>query len=837
MKHLSLCSLCWLLFTPPLAADEPVDYLRDIKPIFAKHCVGCHGPQKQRSGLRLDTAAGAIKGGDTGPGVVRGKGRQSGLLKALHGEDNYTKMPPGKARPSAQEVRLIERWIDEGAKAPANEVAVAAQPGHWAFQPIQRPALPAVQAKAWVRNPVDRFILTRLEKAKITPAPAADRVTLLRRLSLDLTGLPPTPAEVAAFVKDTRPDAYERQVDRLLASPHYGERWGRHWLDLAHYADSNGFNIDAPRTIWPYRDWVITALNRDLPFDQFVIKQLAGDLLPNATTADRIATGFHRNTLLNQEGGIDHEQFRIESVVDRVNTTGVVFLGLTLGCAQCHNHKFDPISQLEYYQFFAFLNNQDEPTLSLPTAAETKQLKQIRTQIAGLQQSVKALDLATPGRQKAWEVALTPAQRTQLPRAIKDILDTPDYQRDAGQKKRLADAFRRADQARQVTGTAGAALAPLSLTGPQHLAVQLHPVVLRTGIEQRVAQLKKQEPKIATTLVLQERKTPRTTHVHIQGDFLRKGKPVRPATPAVLHPLPAKAANRLDLAKWLVDPANPLTARVTVNRVWMHHFGLGIVETENDFGTQGTPPTHPELLDWLAVEFRERGWSLKALHRLIVTSATYRQSSKTRPELATVDPRNKLLARQNRLRLEAEVVRDAALAASGLLSPKIGGPSVFPPQPDGVFRFTQVQRDWTPSAGPDRYRRGIYTHFWRSAPHPALTVFDAPESTATCTRRNRSNTPLQALTLLNDLAFYEFAQGLAARVLREAPADDAARLRHAFRLCLAREPRPIEQQRLTALLTQLLAAPEPMDAQARRFAVWTTLARVLLNLDEFITRE
>jgi hypothetical protein len=610
---------------------------------------------------------------------------------------------------------------------------VAKADPRWALQRPRRPELPAVQGAAWCRTPIDHFVLARLEKAGIQPAAEADRITLVRRLSLDLIGLPPALAELHAAVNDPSPEWYEKVVERLLESPHYGERWGRHWLDLARYADSQGYTFDHARpTIWKYRDWVINALNQDMPFDRFAIEQVAGDLLPNPTLEQQIATGFHRNTLTNEEGGVDKEQFRVEAVIDRTNTTATVFLGLTLGCAQCHNHKYDPISQREYYQFFAFFNNSEE--------------------------------------------AIWPVQD------------------DKGQK---LDA-----------------------------------------------------------LVLMERKTLRPTHIHIKGDFTRLGVQVFPDVPQSLPPLntagtkPAQV-NRLHLARWLVDPSNPLTARVTVNRAWQQYFGTGLVETENDFGTQGTPPSHPELLDWLATEFMARDWSMKALHRLIVRSATYRQSSKARPELDAVDPRNRLLARQSRLRLEAEIVRDLALASSGLLSPRIGGPSVFPPQPAGVGLLNSTQHGWSTSKGEDRYRRGMYTFFQRSTPHPALVLFDAPEATATCTRRGRSNTPLQALTLFNDQGFVELARGLAARILQEAPANGRERIRHAFRLCLARLPSDREQRSLARLLAQELAdfQKAPQDAaviaavkpeaavDVKQMAAWTALARVLLNLDEFITRE
>src|SRR5579871_477495 len=513
-------------------------------------------------------------------------------------------------------------------------------------------------------------------------------------------------------------------------------------------------------TTWPYRDWVIHALNRDLPFDQFTTEQLAGDLLPNATLDQKIATGFHRNTQINEEGGVDPEQFRVEAVIDRVNTTGSVWLGLTVGCCQCHNHKFDPISQREYYQLFAFFNNQDEPKLPLASA----------------------------------DLAVAPSVRARR--------------------------------------------------GPQ------------LGL---------------TTMVLQERATPRETHLLQGGDFTRKGMVVTPGTPAVLPPLHRRTgpdasfsassagANRLDLARWLVSTENPLTARVVVNRIWAHYFGLGLVETENDFGTQGAPPSHPELLDWLAAEFMQGGWSLKAVHRQILTSAAYRQSSTARPDLTTIEPRNRLLARQGRLRLEAEVVRDVALAASGLLDRHVGGPSVLPPQPDGVDQFTQVKRAWVPSQAPARYRRGMYTDFRRAAPHPALTAFDAPDAGTTCTRRNRSNTPLQALTLLNDPGFSEYAYGLAARVLQHGQRSVAGQVRHAFQLCLSRKPAELERERLEAFLSKqrlyfaahasevatLLSGGGPagkhlaelIDVPADDKAALILLARALLNLDEFITRE
>jgi hypothetical protein len=853
-----LFSYLALFASGSLLAAASVDFGRDVRPILTKHCIACHGENKQRGSLRLDSAVAVRLGGNSGPAVVPGKSGDSRLITAVSGgNDDIPVMPPKGPRLAAGEIERLRKWIDAGAAIPAEETANGNKPAprakHWAFQPIQRPSLPAVRAAHWCRNGIDRFILARLEKEGVAPSPEADRVTLLRRVSFDLTGLPPSPKEIDDFLNDKSADAYERVVERLLASPHYGERWGRHWLDLARYADSNGYSIDSPRSIWKYRDWVIDALNRDKPFDQFVLEQLAGDLLPNATNDNRIATGFHRNTQINEEGGIDREQFRIESIVDRANTTGTVFLGLTVGCCQCHDHKFDPLTQREYYQLFAFFNSCDEPTLELPTLEQDRKRREVRTQLAALEKELRTLDTATPERVAKWEGSLTPDARAMLPAKLQAILAIAPNGRNPRQEQAVIAAYRNAEQIRHVVGGLGQPLHYLA-------AAHVHALTARKRLEKQIAELRKEMPIVPTTLVLQERKTPRVTNILLGGDFLRKGAVVSPDVPRVLPTLasrqrekpPANRLTRLDLAHWLVDGRNPLTARVTVNRFWQQYFGIGIVETENDFGTQGTPPSHPELLDWLASEFmspsasrdpkgsaesraplhatanREGMWSMKHMHRLIVTSATYRQASRHRPELTTLDARNRLLARQNRLRLDAEVVRDAALSASGLLNRAVGGPSVYPPQPNGVYAFTQVPRTWQASTGADRYRRGLYTFFWRSAPHPDLTVFDASDALSTCTRRNRSNTPLQALTLLNDQGFYEFAQALANRILHESPsADHGERLAFAFRLCLGRSPNLRERQALERLL----------QGQAKEEDAWIGVARALLNLDEFITRE
>jgi hypothetical protein len=623
----------------------------------------------------------------------------------------------------------------------------------------------------WVKNPIDHFVLAKLEKAGLAPSPEAPRAMLLRRVSLDLIGLPPTQAELDAFLADTTPQAYERAVDRLLASPHYGERWGRLWLDLARYADSDGYTIDAPREIWKYRDYVIDAHNQDMPFDQFVIEQFAGDLLPNPTTSQLVATGFHRNTPSNYEGGIDFEQYRVEAVADRVQTTGSVFLGLTLGCARCHDHKYDPVSQREFYQFFAFLNNVDE----VDKEADRKDFNKPFLPI-GSPEELK--------RYGAWEKQV-------------ELLESE------------LNAYKE------------------SIAGEGQI---LDPAVQER--QRNINQLRKQMPKVTRTLIMRELAKPRQSYIHLGGDFMRKGANVEPGVLAVLPPLPEGVPrNRLALAKWMVQKNNPLTARVTANRIWQKYFGKGIVDTENDFGVMGEKPTHPELLDWLALEFMDRGWSQKALHKAIVMSATYRQSSQVRPDAKQVDPENRLLAHQNRLRLDAELVRDSALVASGLFAAKVGGPSVYPPLPPGANSVTQVKREWKTSEGADRYRRGVYTYFQRSAPHPGLILFDAPDATVTCTRRIRSNSPLQALTLLNDEAYFEFAQALAARILGAQAADDAQRLKVGFVHVLNREPATAEQSRLLRLLSA------QRDAKKDDKAAWTALSRVLLNLDEFMTRE
>ena len=796
-----------LLTTPGVAA---VDYVQQIKPLLQSQCVKCHGATSQKGKLKLDTAAAALKGGEHGTSIVPGKSADSLLVQTLEGTHaEISKMPYKRPPLDSAQVTLVKQWIDEGAQAPANE-----QPSddrHWAFIKPTRPDVPPGA------NAIDFFIQQRLAKEGLKPSPEASPETLIRRVSLDLTGLPPTPEEVTTFVSAFRrdPSSFEALVERLLSSPHYGERWGRWWLDQARYADSNGYSIDAPRSIWPYRDWVVKALNEDKPFDQFTIEQLAGDQMPKATLDQKIATGFHRNTQVNGEGGIDPEQFRIESVVDRVGTTGTVWLGLSIACAQCHDHKFDPVSHKEYYSLFAFFNS-TEPDghaglkTSTVTLAPVEDQSAIQADIANLRFEIERYLKDNPNAVVAAEKALTPETRTKLGKDVVKALKTPFADRNFDQQRAVFAALVKTDKRFNS---------------------------LNAQLEDREAGV---SPKV-TSLVMQELPKPRETRVFIKGDFTRPDALVQRGVLAVLPPLNKVEPSRLDLAQWIVSRDNPLTARVIMNRVWQQYFGRGIVETENDFGTMGSAPTHPELLDWLATQFMAQGWSLKAMHKDIVMSQTYRQSSSTaqgaasnEPEMLSgallTDPRNYLLWRQTRLRLDAEIVRDVTLTASGLLAPKLGGPPVYPPIPVGVMSLGQVKRPWPVSKGADRYRRALYTFVFRATPPPSLSVFDAPEGLGTCTRRIRSNTPLQALTLLNDAAFDEFAVALGKR-LQEVKQSDEQRLHHGFQLCTARTPTREESQRLQALLQ------DERQAGSDETMAWRLVARVLLNLDETVTRE
>jgi hypothetical protein len=975
-------------------AAEP-NFARDIRPLLSKNCFNCHGPDEvtREAGLRLDQSESATQPADSGAtAIVPGKPDESELIRRILSEDESEQMPPSsaKSRLTPEQKETLRRWIAAGAEYTE----------HWAFVPPRQAPLPPVKQTDWPRNEIDRFILAKLEAAGLAPSPPADRYTLVRRVYLDLVGLPPTPQQVDAFLADSSPHAYEALVDRLLASEHYGERWARPWLDLARYADTNGYEKDRPRSIWPYRNWVINALNADMPFDQFTIEQLAGDMLPEATQEQIIATGFHRNTMLNEEGGIDPLEFRFHAMTDRVATTGATWLGLTVGCAQCHTHKYDPIAHTEYYGMLALLNNADEPDLTLPDAEQEAQYQQNLAQAERLLAEAPFSEerfAAWLAEQRAKSVAWTtlrPSKATSnMPLlTVQDDgsvfvtgdttkldtydltyrLDTPgitairlealpderlpahgpgltyyegthgdfflgEFQLRVGDganeqqplkfsrvthnyaKNRFGDhpnsALLATDGDVQtgwsVDGRQGERHTavfvleqPLAATGELHLRMifgrhfasslgrfrvsmttdprggeardlseeletwlalpddQLsdaqrtklrHEFLLQSPemAEQakRIRQLQKR-PQATTTLVMRERpaENPRPTFRHHRGEFLQPQEPVEPTVPAALPPLPAGAPrNRLTFARWLASPENPLTARVTVNRHWAAIFGVGLVRTLGDFGVQGEAPSHPELLDWLAVQFMQEGWSMKKLHRKLVTSATYRQSSRVTPELLAQDPENRLLGRGPRVRLEAELIRDAALQASGLLSHKVGGPSVFPPQPASVTtEGTYGQFAWKTSEGDDRYRRSLYTFSKRTAPFALYLTFDGPSGEACVARRDVSNTPLQALSLLNDQVFLEAAQALG-KTLAEDSRNVETRLEELFRRCLVRPPTAEERKDLAAfyesLLSRFQAKPQNATAAAgsegervAEQAAWTAMARMLMNLDEFVSR-
>lgn len=848
--------LLWLCALPVVGQTPTVDYARDVAPIFAKNCYGCHGPSLQTGGFRLDDPLAAVKGGYSGPSILPGKAAESPLVQRISAAKGFPVMPPAGKRLTAEEIDSIRRWIDSGAplpsEFPAQQIVAPKSDSesiHWSFRPIASPAPPAVRDTAWGHNAIDSFILARLEAEKVAPSPEAPKHTLLRRLSLDLTGLPPTPDEMAAFLADTSPDAYEKQVDRLLASPHFGEKWARNWLDQARYADSDGYEKDWIRPwAWRWRNWVIDAINRDMPFARFTIEQIAGDLLPNAGTEQRVATGFHRNTLTNREGGVDSAQFAFEAAVDRASTVGAVWLGLSVGCAQCHDHKFDPISQKDFYSLYAWFEPVEEVEIDAPldgeigpwmrTYSEYRKKREDLLAVYNVAELQAAWEkdilytIAHPGERTDWDLAWDCVLKLTEGGDGGKIVQMPPAQRSQREQDILTDHF---------IGNAHFAYG-----GKGYRKMKLD------QLKQRLGQLKSEYPQLTQAMVIAEEQVPRTFHLRVRGDYRSPGIEVQPATPAFL-PMPT-GGTRLHLAEWLVSKQNPLTARVTVNRIWQELFGAGIVTTVDDFGTRSEAPSHPELLDWLATQFRDGGWSRKQLIRLIVTSSTYRQSANARPDLQDRDPSNRLLARQSRLRLPAELIRDSSLAVSGLLTRSVGGPSVRPPLPTGVMELSYASRyagsAWKESTGADRYRRGLYVQFLRTTPYPQLMNFDAPKAVAAACRRERSNTPLQALNLLNDPVFVEAAQALGMQTLIHAPAGFEAQLGWAFRTALGREPKPAETDRLRqyferqrilladdqAAIAKLAPSAAP-GATALETATWTGVASVLLNLDEFITRE
>jgi hypothetical protein len=988
-----------LLFAAGLSSASALDFNRDVRPVLAQQCFTCHGmDDKARKGkLRLDLSESAYGKGKSGEiAIVPGKPDASEVVKRILSTDEDEVMPPPHTKKalSDKEKSILKQWIAEGAKYEA----------HWAYSPPQ----PSKDAKA----SIDHFIRERLEKEGLKPSAEADRYTLVRRVYLDLTGLPPTPAEADAFVQasdksdksDPSDKAYEKLVDSLLASKQYGERWARRWLDLARYADTNGFEKDRPRQIWPYRDWVVKALNDDMPFDQFSIKQLAGDMLPNATPEDIIATGFHRNTMLNEEGGIDPNEYRFYAMVDRVGVTGTAWMGLTLNCCQCHTHKYDPILHTDYYSVMALLNNADEPTYHIPTPEIEKQQMAHAERIAKLEAD---LPKKFPGGEAAmqsrfagwiegeskrasnWQIIRPTAMKTTMPHleqqpdgfilgsgdisksdvydlsfkapiqgvtAIKiEVASHPSLPNDGpgltyyegpiggfflselqafqnGQRVKITNAEATNEQEEDKINDAAAAAKPtkkaarkaaakktnnamatldaemssgwqvlggygqshaavfhfekpidltngfdlkmlfekhfacplghfrLSVTTSDHAEATGHPLEVENALatndpskrealmreflvtapemKQAAAPLlvaRRQMPRGQATLAMKERpaSNPRPTNRYHRGEYLQPKETVPPAVPAFLPSLPKNApANRLTFAKWLFSPENPLTARVTVNRQWQAFFGRGLVKSLEDFGYQSEAPSHPELLDWLAVEFVKQGWSLKKLHKLIVMSATYRQSSRrtsfpTRSENSELE--NSLYVIAPRFRLDAEIIRDSALKAAGVLSLKMGGPGVYPPQPASVTtEGTYGKVEWKTSEGEDRYRRSLYTFTKRTAPFAMATTFDAPTGEACLARRDVSNSPLQALTLLNDQMFMEAAQAMAKAVLAESP-DDDSRLTNTFRRCLTRPPAADELTMLKTFLAKQRA--NKLDGEA----LWTAVCRAVLNLDEAIT--
>jgi hypothetical protein len=753
--------------------------------------------------------------------------------------------------------------------AGGSETQADAVEGHWAFRPVVQPPLPQVENPAWCRTPIDYFVLARLEQESISPSPEANPATLLRRVKLDLTGLPPKWDEAQEFLGNPSGESYSKVVERLLDSPHYGERWGRHWLDVARYADSAGYEFDSKREIWKYRDWVIRAINADMPYDQFLIEQLAGDLMEPASDDRLVATGFSCNA---QKQGSDPQ----ETTVDRVNAFGTAYLGLTLGCAVCHDHKFDPISQSEYSQLYSFFNQATDVVHDFSPPAEVAQRDTLKGQIAQLKRELANYQSGPDPDPLVWAARLSQDDLMSVPSELRDAIGMLSKDRSPEQLKLIESAHRQATAMyrRQMRLRIGAWAANLS----EHERKRLHesarsylaiphderpdevptPLVNEywnhdSRTKQRkalIAELERRIPATITTLVMRERNDDPKTYDRLDPS---SGKFVTPNVPAALPPLRTKnlEPTRLDLARWTASRENPLVARVAVNRVWQYYFGTGIVETSDNFGLQGSPPSHPELLDWLASEFMEQGWSMKHIHRLIVQSAAYRQRSELRPQLRDRDPENRLLARQSRLRLDAETIRDTSLAAGGILNTSIGGPSVFPYQSEGVMAGRADGTQWVESQGTDRLRRGMYNHFWRLTPHPYFRLFDAPDATESCPRRSTSNTPLQALTLLNDPWFREAAVALADRVMKETPdRSDDSRMEWLMRICLGRAADGAEKQILCTLLENQRAsfAADPARAamvigklpgvdHAAEHAAWTSVARAVLNLDEFITRE
>jgi hypothetical protein len=1016
--------------------SKPVDFATEIQPILVRNCQTCHQGGAAPADLKLDSAEALMKGSISGRVVVPGKSADSLMVQRINGKDGII-MPPVGSPLSKSDIALITAWIDQGAKTPQNIISHQAAPKHWAYLKPLRPAVPEVRNTNWVRNEIDRFVLARLEKEGIQPSPEASKETLIRRVSLDLIGLPPSPAEVDAFVKDARPDAYEQLVDRLLASPKYGERWATPWLDLARYGDSDGLRDDHQRVSWPYRDWVINALNKNMPFDQFTIEQLAGDMLPNATQEQKIATGFVRSSTLQTEGGTDPEENNWNAQIDRTTTVGTAWLGSSVGCAQCHNHKYDPFTQKQFYQMVAFFNNVQfvdqprrkgsgtafsnskqytEPKIDLPTPEQAQKRDEINRELSQYQKKLTENSPDFQKRQADWaekavafEKEWQPLRPTRLvstggstltladdgsilasgknpdfdtyivegpsvmqevtgirieaiphaglpgggpgrdyygnfvvreltveagssaqnlskvaikemlpDEAMPNLLDAhakmkqtwivdatrnlmayqngtlPEKDKETGGRVRYqfllipekpirlgpGGILRVSIEHHSEVGGVGLGNFRIGVTGSANpkeaLAVRasLRPILsipqqdrsseqtqslidyyrtvddVLAPTRQKIAELRKKldDLQIPSALVMAEDVSVDhpSTFVRMRGAFVSKGDQVDADVPAFLGALPKNTpANRLAFARWLVSRDNPLSARVRINQIWETMFGRGIVETTEDFGTQGVPPSHPEMLDWLSVQFMDSGWDTKAIQRLIVTSTMYRQSSAVTKDLLERDPNNVLLARAPRFRVEAEMVRDISLSAGGMLSSKMFGPPVKPYEPAGLWTWIENEKsDWIMSAGDDRYRRALYTFNRRSVRYPSLTVFDAPNREVCIARRNHSDTPLQALTTLNDPTFFEAAQAMAHRVLTEGGLNEEARVTYAFRLATARAPQPKEMDTLLSGLEKskqtyqrnLKEAEEVAGKPDAELAAWTMFSNAILNLDETITR-
>lgn len=811
--------------------QQPIQFGRQILPILSGHCFQCHGPdaRQRQADLRLDEEASAKQARDGGAAIVPGKTEASEVYRRIVSPDPDERMPPDEAnRPlSAEQIALVKRWIDEG----------AGWGGHWAFEQLTRPDVPRLGVFAdRAENVIDSFVFARLAREGLTPAPEASRETLIRRLSLDLTGLPPTPADVDAFTSDTSPNAYQKVVERLLTSPAFGERMAWDWLDAARYADSNGYQGDGERTMYPWRDWVVQAFNRNLPYDQFTIWQLAGDLLPAATEEQKLATGFCRNHMINGEGGRIPEENRVDYVMDMSETAGMVWLGLTLNCCRCHDHKFDPITQRDYYSLFAFFNStpvdggggnpQTPPVIELPTEEQKDRRPQLAAAVDSAANDLDGFELSFFPRGEG-QTADQSEKAAGLSDALKEILKLPARQRNRGQLEQLEKQWEKdsPDYVSQVQRLHGA-------------------IDARDALNRSIARV----------MVMADLPQPRPAFILEKGLYDKPREPVTAAVPAKLPPLPSGSpANRLGLAQWLVSPDNPLTARVAVNRLWQQFFGIGLVKTPEDFGVQGERPVHPELLDWLAAEFVASGWDVKHLCRLIVTSSTYRESSAVAPALAERDPQNRLLARGARFRMPSWMIRDQALAASGLLVGRVGGVPVNPYQPGDLWAdITFDRKHFQQDHGEALYRRSLYT-FWRRIVAPSL-LFDSASRQICTVKHLRTNSPLHALTTLNDVTYIEAARALAGRVLSNPASDANERISAIYRLVLSRRPSADELTVLVASLERLKREFASDPASTGRFlavgeakrnealdpvehAAYTALASAVLNLDEALNKE